>query len=84
MPRLAFNVVGPHYFDGDNALRQGTYTTTDLRLSWQASDRVSIAGYVDNVFDRRYRTFGFISNALGYAQVNEGRTIGVDVRVDLF
>ena len=84
MPRLAFNVVGPHYFDGDNALRQGTYTTTDLRLSWQATDRVNIAGYVDNVFDRRYRTFGFMSGTSGYAQVNEGRTVGVDVRVDLF
>nr|WP_309098185.1 TonB-dependent receptor [Pectobacterium carotovorum] len=65
-------------------MRQGTYTTTDLRISWQATDRVNISGYVDNVFDRRYRTFGFISNALGYAQVNEGRTVGVDVRVDLF
>ncbi len=25
MPRLAVNLVGPHYFDGDNQLRQGTY-----------------------------------------------------------
>ncbi len=28
MPRLAVNLVGPHYFDGDNQLRQGTYATT--------------------------------------------------------
>lgn len=27
MPRLAVNLVGPHYFDGDNQLRQGTYAT---------------------------------------------------------
>lgn len=84
MPRLALNVVGPHYFDGDNALRQGTYSTTDLRLGWQATERVNIAGYVDNLFDTRYRTFGFMSNTGGYAQVNNGRTVGVDVRVDLF
>lgn len=84
MPRIALNVVGPHYFDGDNALRQGAYSTTDLRLGWQATERVNIAGYVDNLFDTRYRTFGFMSAAGGYAQVNNGRTLGVDVRVDLF
>lgn len=84
MPRLALRVVGPHYFDGDNALRQGTYITTDLRLGWQASDRVNIAGYMNNVFDRRYRTYGYLSGATGYAQVNDGRTVGVDVRIDLF
>lgn len=84
MPRVGLNVVGPHYFDGDNALRQGTYSTTDLRLGWQATERVNIAGYIDNLFDTRYRTFGFMSGTSGYAQVNNGRTVGVDVRVDLF
>jgi len=84
MPRLGLNVVGPHYFDGDNALRQGTYSTTDLRLGWQATERVNIAGYVDNLFDTRYYTFGFMSGTSGYGQVNTGRTVGVDVRVDLF
>lgn len=84
MPRIALNLVGPHYFDGDNDLRQGAYATTDLRLGWQATDRVNIAGYVNNVFDRRYRTFGFLSGTSAYAQINEGRTVGIDVRVDLF
>ncbi|CAK9885080.1 MAG: Pesticin receptor [Candidatus Erwinia impunctatus] len=84
MPRVALNVVGPHYFDGDNLLRQGGYSTTDLRLGWQATNRVNVAAYLDNVFDRRYRTYGFLSGNTGYAQVNEGRTVGIDVRVDLF
>lgn len=84
MPRVAVNVVGPHYFDGDNTLRQGSYSTTDLRLGWQATDRVNVAAYLDNVFDRRYRTYGFLNGSTGYAQVNAGRTVGVDVRVDLF
>lgn len=84
MPRVAVNVVGPHYFDGDNALRQGSYATTDMRLGWQATDRVNVAVYLDNMFDRRYRTYGFLSSGTGYAQVNAGRTAGVDVRVDLF
>lgn len=84
MPRVAVNVVGPQYFDGDNTLNQGTYSTTDLRLGWQATDRVNVAAYLDNVFDRRYRTFGTLNGTTGYAQVNAGRTVGVDVRVDLF
>lgn len=84
MPRLAVNLVGAHYFDGDNLLRQGAYTTTDLRLGWQATDRLNVAMYVDNLFDRRYRTYAYASGDTGFAQVNEGRTVGVDVRVDLF
>ncbi|KOC88150.1 TonB-dependent siderophore receptor [Winslowiella iniecta] len=84
MPRIGVNLVGPHYFDGDNDLRQGSYTTTDLRLGWQATDRINVAAYLDNLFDRRYRTYGFLSGTTALAQVNEGRTVGVDVRVDLF
>lgn len=84
MPRLAVKLTGPHYFDGDNLLRQGAYATTDLRLGWQATDRLNIAMYVDNLFDRRYRTYAYASGGTGFAQVNEGRTVGVDVRVDLF
>lgn len=56
MPRLAVNLVGPHYFDGDNQLRQGTYATLDSSLGWQATERMNISVYVDNLFDRRYRT----------------------------
>ncbi|MGL5627549.1 MAG: TonB-dependent siderophore receptor [Plesiomonas shigelloides] len=84
MPRVAVNVVGPHYFDGDNTLRQGSYSTTDLRLGWQATERINVAAYLDNMFDRRYRTYGFLSGTTGYAQVNVGRTVGVDVRLDIF
>lgn len=84
LPRLAVNLVGAHYFDGDNLLRQGAYVTTDLRLGWQATERLNIAAYADNVFDRRYRTYGYASGDAAFAQVNFGRTVGVDFRVDLF
>ncbi|EIQ6806792.1 siderophore yersiniabactin receptor FyuA [Escherichia coli] len=43
MPRLAVNLVGPHYFDGDNQLRQGTYATLDSSLGWQATERMNIS-----------------------------------------
>ncbi|MCW1876823.1 TonB-dependent siderophore receptor [Erwinia sp. INIA-01] len=83
-PRLALNLVGEHYFDGDNTLRQGSYATTDIRLGWQATERVNITAYIDNLMDRRYRTYGIVQNGAAYAQVNNGRTAGLDVRVDLF
>ncbi|EMH4161695.1 TonB-dependent siderophore receptor [Pluralibacter gergoviae] len=84
MPRLAVNTTGPLYFDGGNDLKQGSYTTADLSLGWQASERVTITGYLNNMFDRRYRTYGFVSGPDAFAQVNAGRTAGVDVRLDLF
>ncbi|MGK3112792.1 TonB-dependent siderophore receptor [Candidatus Pantoea formicae] len=84
LPRAAVNLVGPQFFDGDNQLRQGSYSTTDLRLGWQASDRVTVSAYVDNVFDKRYRTYGFLSGTTAFAQVNNGRTAGVDVRIEMF
>ncbi|STF45148.1 pesticin/yersiniabactin TonB-dependent receptor [Escherichia coli] len=63
MPRLAVNLVGPHYFDGDNQLRQGTYATLDSSLGWQATERMNISVYVDNLFDRRYRTYGYMNGS---------------------
>lgn len=66
MPRLAVNLVGPHYFDGDNQLRQGTYATLDSSLGWQATEQMNISVYVDNLFDRRYRTYGYSMAAGGW------------------
>ncbi|EGM1627549.1 siderophore yersiniabactin receptor FyuA [Salmonella enterica] len=84
MPRLAVNLVGPHYFDGDNKLRQGTYATLDSSLGWQATERMNISVYVDNLFDRRYRTYGYMNGSSAVAQVNMGRTIGINTRIDFF
>ncbi|EHK1124185.1 siderophore yersiniabactin receptor FyuA [Escherichia coli] len=84
MPRLAVNLVGPHYFDGDNQLRQGTYATMDSSLGWQATERMNISVYVDNLFDRRYRTYGYMNGSSAVAQVNMGRTVGINTRIDFF
>ncbi|WP_414500974.1 TonB-dependent siderophore receptor [Zymobacter sp. IVIA_12111.31 C1] len=83
-PRLAGHVVGSHYFEGDNTLRQGTYATVDARLGWQATQRLSVELYADNLFDRRYFTYGYLSGSSAFGQVNMGRTIGLNVRADLF
>ncbi|BFO34650.1 siderophore yersiniabactin receptor FyuA [Klebsiella pasteurii] len=84
MPRLAVNLVGPHYFDGDNQLRQGTYATLDSSIGWQATERMNISVNVDNLFDRRYRTYGYMNGSSAVAQVNMGRTVGINTRIDFF
>ncbi|HEJ9094427.1 TPA: siderophore yersiniabactin receptor FyuA [Serratia odorifera] len=84
MPRLAVNLVGPHYFDGDNQLKQGAYATLDSSLGWQATERMNVSVYVDNLFDRRYRTYGYMNGSSAVAQVNMGRTVGINTRIDFF
>lgn len=85
MPRIAVNVVGKHYFDGDNLVEQGTYATTNLRLGWQATRNVQLATWVDNLFDKRYRTYGMVAGpGQNWVQINQGLTAGIDVKIDLF
>lgn len=84
MPRVGLNLVGSHYFDVDNKLRQGAYVTTDVRLGWQATERLNVGVYADNVFDRIYRTYGYAAGDSAYAQRNIGRTLGLDMRLDFF
>lgn len=61
-----------------------TYATMDVRLGWQATERVNVAMYVDNLLDRHYRTYAYASGNSAWAQVNQGRTVGMDVRVEMF
>ena len=84
MTRLAVNLVGPHNFDGNNQLQQGTYATLDTQLGWQATEFMNISVYVDNLLDRRYHTFGYVSGNGALAQANIGRTIGINTRIDFF
>ncbi|WP_032265926.1 TonB-dependent receptor, partial [Escherichia coli] len=64
--------------------RQGTYATLDSSLGWQATERINISVYVDNLFDRRYRTYGYMNGSSDVAQVNMGRTVGINTRIDFF
>lgn len=78
-PWLGFNVSGSYTFDEAEFLQTG-WTTTDLRLGWQATDRITLSAYVNNVFDKRY--FTYANPYYGYS--NTGRTAGLNVKVDLF
>ena len=84
MPRIAVNVTGPLYFDGSNQLRQGSYSTTDISLGWQINERTTVYGYINNIFDKRYRTYGYARGNRAFAQFNEGLTAGANIKIELF
>lgn len=79
MPYAALNISGPYTFD-DRDISQAFFTTTDLRLGWQATERINVSAWVDNLFDRRVASYVFSESAF----VNYGRTAGIDVKIDLF
>lgn len=84
MPRLAVNLFGPHYFEGDNQLQQGTYATQDNNLGLQATEGMNISINVDDLFDRRYRIDGYMSVSNTAAQVNMDRTVSINTKFDFF
>ncbi|MGE3781695.1 MAG: TonB-dependent receptor, partial [Alphaproteobacteria bacterium] len=58
-------VVGSRFFVGDDANQNPKlpgYWVTNLRASYQLTERVQIFGLVNNLFDRRYALFGTYFN----------------------
>lgn len=80
-PYLGFNYRSSYSFDDNDFFKQSAYSITDIRLNWQATDRISISAYVDNLFDKRYFVYARYNQ---YGYVNFGRTAGVDLKVALF
>lgn len=73
--------VGAQYFDPENRLRQGAYDLVNARLGIEQG-RFSASLFVRNLFDRRYRAYGF-TDSFGYdtAIVGMRRLIGVTGKV---
>lgn len=82
-PYLGVNVTGGYEFK-DSAAKQSAWTTTDIRLAWQATDHITLSAYVDNVFDKRFASYAFDMPGMVFASVNNGRTAGIDLKIDLF
>ena len=58
--RISIQGVSSQFLRGDEANHEQPlpgYATTDARLQWQTRD-FTLAGYITNLFDRRYVTFG--------------------------
>jgi len=63
-------------------LQQGTHTTLDGQLGGQATEVMNISVYVDNLLDHCQHTFDYVSGNSDLAQINIGRTIGINTRID--
>lgn len=87
-PYVGLNVTGCYTYKDESNVKQLPYTTTDIRLVWQVTDRITMSAYVNNIFDRRFSAYAYtayINNVpVTVASVNNGRTTGVDVKIDLF
>lgn len=81
IPYAALNVSGSYTFS-DKPTTQQAYTTTDLHLGWQVTERINLSAYIDNIFDKRVASYIFTRDNSAF--VNRGRTVGLDVKVDLF
>ncbi|WP_153100881.1 TonB-dependent receptor [Paraburkholderia hayleyella] len=84
-PGLDVRSVGPQDFDVANSLSQPSYTTVDVRLGWRPNSRIELTAYALNLTNRLYRTYAFTGGpGLAYAQINMGRTVGVNLHLDFF
>jgi iron complex outermembrane recepter protein len=74
------NVVGSQYLVGDQSNRNPklpAYWVVNLHTSYQVSKHVELFGLVQNLFDRRYYTFGtfFDPNAIPFLGLTDHRTL---------
>ncbi len=74
------NVVGSQYLVGDQSNQNPkvpTYWVVNLHTSYQVSKHVELFGLVQNLFDRRYYTFGtfFDPTAIPFLGLTDPRTL---------
>ena len=72
-------LVGPQYFEGDAANLNAplpSYVTVNSGVSWQVNKTFEVFAKVENIFDRRYSTFGtyFDMHQIGFANFTDPRT----------
>ena len=78
-PSVGLSYVGQHYFDADNQLAQGGYTLFDARLAWRPAEGYELALYGNNLTDKDYRSYAYLSGSSAFAQAGPGRELGVDL-----
>ncbi len=78
-PRVTVARTGRQYFDSANTLEQPGYTLLDASVDWQPLPGLILSVYGQNLTDETYRGYGFVFGGTRYAQVADGRTLGVSV-----
>lgn len=71
----SLHYVGERYADIANTLRMPAYSTTDLALRWDATDRTALTLRGTNVFDKRYAQTAYYNSTQWL--------LGADRRIEL-
>ncbi|MCV4340938.1 TonB-dependent receptor [Pseudomonas capsici] len=80
-PSVGISYTGQHYFDVDNEVSQGGYSLVDARLSWLPKPDLELALYGNNLGDKDYRTYSYLSGGAQFSQPGQGREIGLSTRI---
>ena len=78
-PALSVSRTGRQYFDSGNSMEQPAYTLVNANIAWQALPGLALSLYGHNLTDETVRTYAFTFGGTAYAQINEGRTLGLSV-----
>ncbi|MFH1077111.1 MAG: TonB-dependent receptor [Pseudomonadota bacterium] len=78
---LAATYVGRSYIDSTNDNNLSSYVTADTRVSYEYK-AMKVFWAIDNLFDKDYNSYGYVSGATKYFNPATGRTFtsGVEVK----
>ncbi|MFJ9990384.1 TonB-dependent receptor [Pseudomonas putida] len=80
-PSVGLSYTGKHYFDVDNQVSQGGYSLIDARLAWLPTPDIELALYGNNLGDKDYRTYSYVSQGAQFSQPGTGRELGLSTRI---
>ncbi|NWC08219.1 TonB-dependent receptor [Pseudomonas agarici] len=80
-PSVGLSYTGKHDFDVDNQVAQGGYSLVDARLSWLPTPDVELALYGNNLGNKDYRTYSYLSAGNPFSQPGQGRELGVSSKI---
>ncbi|AVI85128.1 ligand-gated channel [Pseudomonas syringae pv. tomato] len=80
-PSVGISYTGKHYFDVDNEVSQGGYSLVDARLAWLPTPDLEVALYGNNLGDKDYRTYSYLSGGAQFSQPGQGRELGLSTKI---
>lgn len=80
-PSVGISYTGTHYFDVDNEVSQGGYSLMDARPEWLPAPYLELALYGNNLGDKDYHTYPYLSGGAQFSQAGQGRELGPSTKI---
>lgn len=77
----AARTVSRTFFDPNNVLSQGSFTTFDAGLDFAFGNASTLRVFANNLTDRTYRTYSFASGPATFSTIGQPRIVGVSWRM---